>query len=262
MDKYLNLLLELPATINQNLPRNNFNEVMDGSEKSVKGWVGLVYKVFALVFLVSMLYAVLQTGLDHLNGGASSISKVGSVLAILLYVYASFPLAQIIRNAGDSLVSSKSGIIDFVFKDIVVVNIRAVGFITALGAFFTAVVMTISFVLNADVFGFSYGVANELGNIVSFPLEILGMFLAMISLGDLSDLFNQLYSLEFMGGTMASAVDGWTWDGLSSVALSYVSVLVVLIQLFISLAVYHFLYALVTTFVKWIKGPYLPFKSL
>lgn len=71
-----------------------------------------------------------------------------------------------------------------------------------------------------------------------------------------------LYSLEFMGGTMASAVDGWTWDGLSSVALSYVSVLVVLIQLFISLAVYHFLYALVTTFVKWIKGPYLPFKSL
>ena len=41
MDKYLNLLLDLPATINQKLPRNNFNEVMDGSENSVKGWVGL-----------------------------------------------------------------------------------------------------------------------------------------------------------------------------------------------------------------------------
>lgn len=262
MDKYLNLLLDLPATINQKLPRNNFNEVMDGSENSVNGWVGLVYKIFALIFLLTMLYAVIQTGIDHLSGGASSMSKVGSVLAILLYVYAAFPLAQIIRNAGDSLASSKSGIIDFVFKDIVVVNIRAVGFITALGAFFTAVVMTISFVLNVDVFGFSYGIIDELGNIVSFPLEILGMLLAMISLHDLSDLFNQLYGLDFMGGTMASAVDGWTWDGLSSVALSYVSVLVVLIQLFISLAVYHFLYALVAAFVSWVKGPYLPFKKL
>ena len=92
MDKYLNSLLELPATINQMLPRNNLM-VMDGSEKSVKGWVVLC-TVFALVFLVSMLYAVIQTGLDHF-GGASSISKVGSG-AILLYIYAAFPLAQII----------------------------------------------------------------------------------------------------------------------------------------------------------------------
>lgn len=93
-------------------------------------------------------------------------------------------------------------------------------------------------------------------------LEILGMLLAMISLHDFSDLFNQLYGLDFMGGKMASTVDGWTWDGLSSVTLSYVSVLVVLIQLFISLAVYHFLYALASALVNWVKAPYLPFKKL
>jgi hypothetical protein len=262
MDKYINLVLDLPATLNQKLPKNNFNQVMDDSEKSVKDWVGLVYKIFALVFLVTMLYAVLKSGAEYLGGDASGLAKAGSVLSILVFLYASFPLAQIIRNAGDGLAASKSGIVDFVFKDVVVANIRAVGYLTALAAFFTAVVMTISFVFDSDVYGFSYGIINELGNVMSLPLEILGMLLAMASMGDFGDLFNQLYSLDFMGGASASAVDGWTWGGLASVALSYVSVLVVLIQLFVSLAVYHFLYGLASTFIKWVKGPYLPFKSL
>ena len=31
MDKYINLVLDLPATLNQKLPKNNFNQVMDDS---------------------------------------------------------------------------------------------------------------------------------------------------------------------------------------------------------------------------------------
>ena len=128
MDKYINLVLDLPATLNQKLPKNNFNQVMDDSEKSVKDWVGLVYKIFALVFLVTMLYAVLKSGAEYLGGDASGLAKAGSVLSILVFLYASFPLAQIIRNAGDGLAASKSGIVDFVFKDVVVANIRARSF--------------------------------------------------------------------------------------------------------------------------------------
>jgi hypothetical protein len=261
MENIINQVLDLPAMVNSKLPKNTFNECIDGSENSVKGWVGLIYKAFALVFLLTMLYGVIMGGIESLTGEGDALSKVGSVLSILILIYAAFPLAQIIRNAGDSLASSSSGIISFIFKDVVVTNIRAVGYLTALSAFFGAVVLTVSYVLNAEVFTYGAGLMGGLDSMTAMPMGILEMLLGTIGMGEVSEIISGLYQMDFMGSASGS-VQGWTLEGLGALALNYVAVLVMLIQLFISLAVYHFIYGLAETFVNWIKGPYLPFKSL
>ena len=54
MKNYLNTVLDFPKTVNEILPKNNFNELVDNSEKSIYEWIGQVFIVMALVFLVFM----------------------------------------------------------------------------------------------------------------------------------------------------------------------------------------------------------------
>jgi hypothetical protein len=51
-------------------------------------------------------------------------------------VYAAFPISQVIRAAGDSLAESKSGTIDFIFKDLALANIKVLGHVAAIVALF------------------------------------------------------------------------------------------------------------------------------
>ena len=60
MNKLLNLLLDLPKTVNDKLPENCFNEMMDNSEGSIKKWTGTAFKVGALVLLVVTLISVIS----------------------------------------------------------------------------------------------------------------------------------------------------------------------------------------------------------
>ena len=55
MEKIINQILDLPQMLNQKLPKNCFNEMMDNSEGSVSDWTGKIFKVGALVVLVGML---------------------------------------------------------------------------------------------------------------------------------------------------------------------------------------------------------------
>ena len=119
MEKIINQILDLPQMFNQKLPMNCFYEMMDNSEGSVSGWTGKIFKVGALVVLVGMLYSVVNGGMDAVNG-ADGVGKVAAVLCTLILIYAAFPIAQVVRSAGDSLAASKSGMVDFVFKDVVV----------------------------------------------------------------------------------------------------------------------------------------------
>ena len=56
MEKIINQILDLPQMLNQKLPKNCFNEMMDNSEGSVSDWTGKIFKVGALVVLVGMLF--------------------------------------------------------------------------------------------------------------------------------------------------------------------------------------------------------------
>ena len=65
---YVNQVLDFPDKVNGMLPRNNWNEVISGSEDSAKAWLGFVYKVVAFAVLISMLYGVVMGGIEALSG--------------------------------------------------------------------------------------------------------------------------------------------------------------------------------------------------
>ena len=55
MKNYFDYIFDLPQMVNQKLPRNNFNEMMNNSERSVYQWIGLVFKIVTILFLLQML---------------------------------------------------------------------------------------------------------------------------------------------------------------------------------------------------------------
>ena len=107
MEKLLNLLLDLPKTVNEKLPMNSFNKMMDDSEGSMKKWTGTAFKVGALVLLIVTLISVVSMLEWILFKDASGLGQVSAILCLLIMIYAAFPIAQVVRSAGDSLSSSK-----------------------------------------------------------------------------------------------------------------------------------------------------------
>jgi hypothetical protein len=80
-----------------------------------------------------------------------------------------------------------------------------------------------------------------------------------------------LLNLQFISNILANDWANWdptmasgnalSWDGLISVSWEYVGVVVVLAKLYVALAIYKFFYGIISSFVNFIKNPYLPFKS-
>jgi hypothetical protein len=72
---------------------------------------------------------------------------LANILSMLILVYAVFPISQVRRLARDSFASSKSGTIDFIFKDLAIANIKVfvhVVALVALVALFGAFAMILS----------------------------------------------------------------------------------------------------------------------
>ena len=260
MDKITNLIdqiLDLPKVVNEKLPNNNFNSMMDNSEGSIAGWTGTFYKWGAFVVLVGALVSVITGGLAGMSAAAGAAGKAGAVIGMLVMVYAAFPITQVIRSAGDSLGSSKSGIVDFVFKDVVVANITVLGHVTALVALFGAINATIGWALGADmgaavspdlIDGFAYAYA--------LPIDATAAFMGMIGLEFVGNVLN-----DWNAWSVVEDVSPQSLGGLVSVGWGYVEVAVILAKLYVALALYHFFWGILNTLFNWIKSPSLPFKS-
>ena len=83
---------------------------MNDSEGNLAKWAGEVFRVGALVTLAFSIWASLQgmlPGDDGLN--------IMAVLGGLVWVYVAFPIAQIVRDAGDTIASSKRVILSLFF---------------------------------------------------------------------------------------------------------------------------------------------------
>lgn len=52
---------------------------------------------------------------------------VGGIISMIIYNYAVFPIAQVVRSAVESLCSSNSSMVNCIFKDFVVANIKMMG---------------------------------------------------------------------------------------------------------------------------------------
>jgi hypothetical protein len=258
MEKILNKVLDLPQMINAKLPMNNFNSWVTDSEGNMASWVGKFYTVSALVVLIGSLVAVFSPIWS--GGMGEGVDIVGNVLTMLIWAYAAFPISQVIRSAGNSLAESKSGIVNFVFKDLAVANIKLLGHVAALVALFGALAMTLSWATSLNISG-------------DFPTVWIDniSYAYALPMAAVTEVTNGVFGLDFIGSVLANdwtnwdptmaAGAHWTWDGFMSVAWEYVGVIVVLAKLYVVLALYHFFYGLISSLVNWIKSPYLPFKS-
>lgn len=258
MEKILNQVLDLPQMINSKLPMNNFNSWVNDSEGSMACWVGKFYTVSALVVLIGSLLAVLSP--IWTGGMGEGIDIVGNVLTMIIWAYAAFPISQVIRAAGNSLAESKSGIVNFIFKDLAIANIKLLGHVAALVALFGALAMTLSWATSLNISGdFATAWIDNINYAYALPMAAI------------TEVTNGIVGLEFIGNILANdwtnwdptmaAGAHWSWGGLMSVAWEYVGVIVVLAKLYVVLAFYHFFYGLISSLVNWIKSPYLPFKS-
>ena len=195
------------------------------------------------------------------------LGMVGYLLAFLFWLYALFPVVNVIRDAGEEIASSNSNMILFLFKDIPLALIRAAGYIAALLALFAALALAFSWLTSIDL-GSSDNVWGGAGEILSGLNEFSNLgIMGIASLMGMFEIFGSINPEEMMGmleGTMSStmSVEWLSISGLTAVILGFWNVVVILIGLFVNLILWKWIIALATTFVNWISGPYLPFKSL
>ncbi len=256
MNKIIDQILDFPNMVNQKLPKNCFNEMMDNSEGSVSDWTGKIFKVGALVVLVGLLISVITGGMDALNA-ADGLGKLSAGLCTLVLIYAAFPIAQVIRSAGDSLAASKSGMVDFFFKDVIVAHIKALGHITALVALFGAFCATIGWVLASDGMSIGVDLTDGFASSYALPVDAMAAFMGMLGLEFVGGFIADFFSWDVTG----SEATGYNLDGALAVGWEYVQVAIILAQLYVALAFYSFFYGILSSLFNWIKSPYLPFKS-
>ena len=262
VNQLTNQLLDSPKMISNKLPWNNWNSTVEDSESNIAGWIGKVFNIAALVVLLGLLWGLFSQLWMGDGGFWKQEAKLitGGLLGIVLWTYAAFPITQIIRNTSESISSSKSNIINLIFLDLPVAIIKLSGYVLAMVGLFAAIAAVLSFITTLNVSGvsnmegviFSMSGMNTLG--INAVMELLGNY----GMGEISNIISQITSPNLTN------YDGsaWTMNGAAGICGSFIAVLVTLINLYITVAIYKFIFGLASTLVKWVKAPYLPFKSL
>jgi hypothetical protein len=92
---------------------------------------------------------------------------------------------------------------------------------------------------------------------VSLPINAAAEFLSMIRLDFVGGVLKDFSAWDVTG----SDASGYNIGGLVAVGWEYVQVAIVLAKLYVSLAIYNFLYGLLSSLSRWIKNPSLPIKT-
>jgi len=255
-----NQLLDTPKMISNKLPWKNWTSRIEDSENRIAGWFGKIFKIGALVICLGILWYILKfLWINDGNfWGSESTILIGGLVSILLWACAAFPIAMIVRNTGDSLGSSKSNIVNLIFLDLPVALIKLSGYILAMIGLFAAASALLSFITTlpiVDILGQQFSGLAEMG---SMGTVILFEILAKAGLSEFAAIMSEMMNPN-LGMT---AGEPWTVSGAMGVFGSFISILVILVNLYINVVVYKFLFGLVSTLVKWVKAPYFPYKAL
>lgn len=260
MKKNLKQVLDFPQMVNQKIFNAKLNSLLDNfdSENGIRCYVKTIYQVAALVVFVAMEYAVITGALDYFqNSDTSLLGKAGSVLTFVLLVYSAFPIANVIRSRGDSLGGAHNGMVEFVFKDFVLTNIRIVGEVVAITGLFFAFAETLSFVFDTALFNSSGdSMMGSISPLYALPAAAISELLSMVHLDYLGDLLNSF--ITFNLDSSQSFGYGWNFGNLAMVANSYVNVVIALSALYVNLAIYKFLYAIVAALVNFVPNLAIP----
>ena len=268
MEKYLNMVVDVPKWVNDKLPMNCWNSCMDDSEGNLAKWTGDFFRVGAFVMLVCSVWASVAAMVADPN--------IGGILGGLIWVYAAFPIVMVVRNAGESLSGSKSDTVGFVFYDLPMAGVKAAGYVAAMVALFGAVIATVNWVLGGYlVLG---GEANmEMWDYMNWGTgTVYSAFAAFCS----------MFGLEWIAGVVDSwsgwnassvwgvndagdaawvardvAAGSWDTGNLVSVGYQYVGVAVILAKVYVVMALYNFFWSILNTLFNFVKNPFLPFRT-
>ena len=106
MKKQLQMLLDFPGMVNQKVLNGFVNNELDkfDSQNGIRCYVKTIYQWLALIVLISMEYGIVKAAITYFTESTDGgVAKAGSVLAILVLIYAAFPIAKLIRTRGKSL---------------------------------------------------------------------------------------------------------------------------------------------------------------
>ena len=121
----------------------------------------------ALIVLISMEFGIIKEAQAFFSESTDSgLAKAGSILAILVLLYAAFPIAKLIRTRGESLGESHNGMLTFAFSDFIKTNIRMMGEVAA--------ILVLAFMyINLAIYGYLFNiVASIVKWVSSTPLPI------------------------------------------------------------------------------------------
>ena len=263
MKQIFHQILDFPQMVNQKVLNAKLNAAVDSfdSKDGIRCYVKTIYQIAALVFLLGMEYGIVNAAIDYLqNPAVNGIGMIGSILTFLLLAYSAFPIAQVIRSRGESLGESHNGMVEFVFKDFVTTNIRIIGEVAAIAGLIFALNLTLSFVFDADLLSsFSnYSILSHIGGLYSLPMNTISELLSTFHMDALATILHSFTDFK-MNATQTFGGD-FIWDAndLMIVAGAYINVLVGLVVLYVNLAIYNFLYAIVSALVNYIPRLAIP----
>ena len=262
MENLINQIVDAPKMVSDKIP-GNITSMVQGSDRNVSKWVGMFYRIAATLFILGALY-----NLASPLWGDAPLPSDGKVLVVmfvvlLTWMYAAFPMSDVIRSAGDSLGSSDSGIVKFIFGDLVLANIKMVGHLMAIVAFFSACLMTFGWLIDAPILGiFSMmdggAVSENISWMFDLPMVATADFANWVGFEGVAGVIQNWSDLQFT----YEAGEAQSWAGLIQCCWAFAGVVLVLAQLYVSLAIYSFLFGLASSFMNWFKNPYLPTKSV
>jgi hypothetical protein len=260
MNKIFNQILDFPQMVNQKIFNSKLNSVVEDfdSQNGIRSYAKTIYQVAALMVLLAMEYAVIMAALDYFqNSDASMLGKAGSVLTFVLLAYSAFPIANVIRSRGDSLGGAHNGMVEFIFKDFVLTNIRIIGKVIAITGLFVAFTSTLSFLFDSALMSTSGdSMTSCIGPLYALPAGAISELSSMVHLDYLSDQLNSFITYKL--DSSQTFGNGWNFNNLGMVANSYINVVIGLAVLYVNLAIYKFLYSIVAALVNFIPRLAIP----
>jgi hypothetical protein len=260
MNKILDQILDFPQMVNQKIFNAKLNSVVDDfdSQNGIRFYVKTIYQVAALIVLLAMEYAIIMGALDYFkNSEATVLGKVGSILTFILLAYSAFPIANVIRSRGDSLGGTHNGMVEFVFKDFVLTNIKIVGEVIAITGLFVAFTSTLSFLFDSSLMNSSGdSMLSSISPLYALPADAISELLSMVHLDYLSNQLNSFVTYKL--DASQNFGNGWNFGNLGMVANSYINVVIGLAVLYVNLAIYNFLYNIIAALVNFVPRLAIP----
>ncbi|MFM7639726.1 MAG: hypothetical protein ACKO67_08375 [Bacteroidota bacterium] len=262
MNKIYSYILDFPGMVNQKILNARLNAEIEqfDSSQGFKSYVRCLYQWLSVLVFLSMEWSILRQLMDYFSSDASGLAKAFSVITAAIMLYMAFPIAHVIRSRGESLGSSGSGMVNFLFRDFVTTNIRILGETAAIVGVCALGCRAMGFIVDNNLFCASVGI-DLLANFAwtaSLPMQGLNDLLGLLQLDAISNALNTLMSFNMADAAEFDGDMKWNAHHLVALAGGFVNVLMGLALMYVNLAIYGYLYGIVESLTAWVANPSLP----